>query len=148
MDSTADDIRREMQVTRRRVRAEVGEVVHGARQFADWRYYPRHFPWTTLGVAAALGYVFVPGRRRVARPDPEMLDQLLHRHRLQLESKAADAGKKGAIAALAAAAGTALFRAGLTYATNQLNVRLNKAFAAQHRRPPEQPPEARDDSIR
>ena len=51
MDVSADEIRREMELTRQRVRAEVTEVVEGARQLTDWRFYPRRFPWATVGAA-------------------------------------------------------------------------------------------------
>src|SRR5262245_36500748 len=129
MDVSAEDIRREMQLTRLRVRAEAAEVVAGARQFADWRYYPRQFPWATVGAAAALAYAVIPKRPKVLQPDSETLEKLVRDHKLLLEAKATDAPtKKGVAAAMAATVGSALLRFGLQYASRQLGQRLNTAF--------------------
>jgi hypothetical protein len=128
-DITADEIRREMQRTRSRARAEAGEVVEGARQLADWHFYPRHFPWATLGVAAALAYVAVPKRKEVVRADSDELEKLVREHKLLLEARSANEPvKKGLAATLLATAGAALMRAGMTYATHQLGQRLNAGY--------------------
>ena len=129
MDTSAEDIRREMQLTRQRVRAEVTEVVAGARQFADWRFYPRQFPWATVGAAAALAFAAIPKRANVVRPDSETLEKLVRSHKLLLEAKSAEApAKKGVAAAMVATLGSALLRYGLQYASRQIGQRLNTAF--------------------
>lgn len=129
MDDSAEEIRREMALTRQRVRAEVTEVVEGARQLADWRFYPRQFPWATVGAATALAFVAVPKRARIVRPDSETLEKLVRDHKLLLEAKAAEAPeRKGVGAAMAATLGSALLRFGLQYATRQIGQRLNTAF--------------------
>lgn len=129
MDVSADEIRREMELTRQRVRAEVTEVVAGARQLTDWRFYPRQFPWATIGAATALAFAAVPKRAKVVRPDSETLEKLVRDHKLLLEAKSAEApGKKGVGAAMAATLGSALLRFGMQYATRQIGHRLNTAF--------------------
>jgi len=129
MDVTAADIRREMQLTRQRVRAEVTEMVAGARQLTDWRFYPRQFPWATVGAAAALAFAAIPKRAQVVQPDSETLEQLVRDHKLLLEAKAAEVpAKKGVAAAMAATLGSVLLRAGLQYASRQVGQRLNDAF--------------------
>ena len=128
-ETTAEDIRREMQLVRRRVRAEVSGVVDGARQLTDWRSYPQRFPWATLGVAAALAYTAVPKRQEVVRPDSDDLKKLVRDHKLLLEAKPASApATKGAAAALLATAGSAALRLGLSYASRRFSQRLSESF--------------------
>jgi hypothetical protein len=136
MDSNAEDIRRQMQQARRRVRADAEDVVEGARRLADWRYYPRQFPWLTLGAAAAVAFAAVPRRNEVVRPDTETLEKLVREHKLLLEARPAAApAKQGVAAALLAAAGAALMRDGLACARQELGRRFHKALI--HRADPE-----------
>jgi hypothetical protein len=117
---TADEIRRQMQFARQRVRAEVDEVVDGARQFADWRYYPRRFPWATLGAAALLGFAAVPRRLEVISPDVETLQKLARQHKLVVDPKPSGAQKPGLIDSLLTMTGNLLLRAGIAYAGQQV----------------------------
>ena len=135
MGANADDIRRQMQQTRRRARAEAVEVVESARQLGDWRFYPRQFPWATLGTAAVLAFAAVPKREEVVRPDSETLEKLVRDHKLQLEAKGkSEPAQKGVAAALLATAGTALLRYGVSYATQQLGQRFNDTWSHQANR--------------
>jgi len=59
-----DDIRRRMAQIRRELHEDVEEVVAGAEAVADWRRYVRMYPWAAVGIAATLGYLIVPKRRR------------------------------------------------------------------------------------
>jgi len=59
-----DDIRRRMAQIRRELHEDVEEVVAGAGAVADWRRYVRMYPWAAVGLAATLGYLIVPKRRR------------------------------------------------------------------------------------
>jgi len=119
----ADDIRRQMQLTRLRVRDEVDGVVTGAKELADWRYYPARFPWATLGAAAAIGFLIIP-RRLQTGPDPKELEEMIRRH-----SPAQEASKKGArkgslLGTLVGTASGALLKMGITYAGRELERRL------------------------
>lgn len=117
---TADEIRREMQFARQRVRAEVDEVVDGAKQFADWRYYPRRFPWATLGAAAALGFAAVPRRLEIVSPDVKTLQELARQHKLVVDPKPSGARQPGLIDGLLTMTGNLLLRAGIAYAGQQV----------------------------
>jgi len=128
MEATAEEIRRQMQLTRQRVGVEVTEVVEGARQFADWRFYPRHFPWATIGAAAVLGFAAIPKRPQMVPPDPATLEKLIRQHKLFLEAKASKDQQKGAGAAVVATLGSALLRFGLQYASNQFGRKLNETL--------------------
>jgi hypothetical protein len=59
-----DEIRRLMAQIRRELHQDVREVVAGAEAAADWRRYIRMYPWASVGVAFAVGYLIVPKRRR------------------------------------------------------------------------------------
>jgi len=117
-----------MQITRLRVRAEVHEVVDGARQLADWRFYPRQFPWLTLGAAACVGFAAMPRRREqveMVMPDVKALEAFARQHKLVIEPGESKARKAGVMGALLATAGSALFRVGVAYAGRELTRRFN-----------------------
>jgi len=59
-----DEIRRRMAQIRHELHKDVKEVVAGAGAVTDWRRYVRTYPWAAVGVAAVLGYVVIPKRRR------------------------------------------------------------------------------------
>jgi hypothetical protein len=58
-----EDIQRRMAQIRHEMHGEVLVAVKGARSLTDWRSLARSYPWLTLGVAAAIGYLVVPRRR-------------------------------------------------------------------------------------
>jgi hypothetical protein len=60
----SDEIRRKMALIRRELHQDVREVVASAEAVADWRRYLRMFPWASVGVAFAIGYLIVPKRKR------------------------------------------------------------------------------------
>ena len=60
----ADEIRRRMAQIRRELHEDVREVVAGAEAVTDWHRYIRMYPWASVGVAFAVGYLIVPKRRR------------------------------------------------------------------------------------
>lgn len=63
-----DEIRRKMARIRRELHEDVRDVVESAEAVSDWRHYIRAYPWASLGVALAVGYLVVPKRRRTVKP--------------------------------------------------------------------------------
>ena len=59
-----DEIRRKMAQIRRDLHADVQSVVQGAEAATDWRRFIRSYPWASMGVALAVGYLFVPRRHK------------------------------------------------------------------------------------
>jgi len=59
-----DEIRRRMAQIRRELHEDVRDVVASAEAVTDWRRYLRMYPWLTLGLPFAVGYLIVPKRRR------------------------------------------------------------------------------------
>jgi hypothetical protein len=59
-----DDIRRKMAQIRRDLHADVQGVVQGAEAATDWRRFIRGYPWASMGVALAVGYLIVPKKHK------------------------------------------------------------------------------------
>jgi hypothetical protein len=49
---------------RRDLHVDVQGVVQGAEAATDWRRFIRGYPWASIGVALAVGYLIVPRRHR------------------------------------------------------------------------------------
>jgi len=70
-----DDIRRRMAQIRRELHEDVQGVVAGAEAATDWKSWIRNYPWASVGVALAVGYLLVPRKHReaptihIAHPD-------------------------------------------------------------------------------
>ncbi|HEY2157016.1 MAG TPA: hypothetical protein VGH33_15415 [Isosphaeraceae bacterium] len=60
-----DEIRRKMAWIRRELREDVLGVVESAEEITDWKHYIRDYPWASVALAAAVGFMLVPKRRTV-----------------------------------------------------------------------------------
>lgn len=60
----AEAILRQMALIRRELHEDVREVVASAEAVADWHRYIRMYPWASVGLAFAIGYLIVPKRKR------------------------------------------------------------------------------------
>jgi hypothetical protein len=49
---------------RRDLHEDVKGVVEGAEAATDWRRFIRNYPWASMGVAVAVGYLIVPRKHR------------------------------------------------------------------------------------
>lgn len=77
MSDEADRIRRQMQNVRQDVGDNVKDIVQGARQLSDWRYYVRRHPWACVGSAFAVGFMAMPGPRKSLPADlQKVVEQL------------------------------------------------------------------------
>jgi hypothetical protein len=131
MAGTAEDIQAQM----RQMRCELGEgmddLVENARVMADWRYYVHRYPWACVGAAAVAGFLLVPTRTQVIRPDPAALaEELARRHLVMPADGEAPTAKHGVIAALAAMAGNALLQGGIALVRSRLTEYLNSQLMA------------------
>jgi len=75
-----DDLQRQMRQVRAELRDDVQELVVGAREMADWTRYVRAYPWLCAGAALAVGFILVPQRSHIVRPDADGLIELAKRH--------------------------------------------------------------------
>jgi hypothetical protein len=121
--SDADQIQKQMRELRADLREDVHEVVVSAHKMADIGNYVRAYPWLCVGAALAAGYLIVPQRAVILRPDAEALVELAKKHQLVVKTNAGPGQKKrgGLLAQLLGLAAAALLQSGLKIATNQLS---------------------------
>jgi hypothetical protein len=79
---SADEIRAKMRSIRRDLRANVKDMVANASQMFDWKSYVRSFPWSSVAIAAVLGYLLVPRRMKVVAYDKATLENFLRENHL------------------------------------------------------------------
>ena len=84
---TAEEIQRQMGEVRSEMRDDVQELVASARVMADWHYYVRTYPWLCVGAAAAVGFMLVPPRVHVVRPDPAHVAELVRQHQVAVKAE-------------------------------------------------------------
>jgi hypothetical protein len=104
MSDEADRIRRQMQNVRQDVGDNVKDIVHGARQLSDWRYYVRRHPWACIGSAFAVGFLAMPGRRKSLPADLQKVVEQLRASGLGVTAAQATSGSSlaGRLVAMAA----------------------------------------------
>ena len=73
---SADDIRRQMSRIRCDLHENVRGIVENARVITDWKHYVRRYPWVCMAGAIAVGYLAIPRRLEIMRPDPDTLAEL------------------------------------------------------------------------
>jgi hypothetical protein len=115
-EPSAEELQKQMQVIRRGLRPEMDEMVENARTLMTWQHYVKSYPWASMGVVAAVGYLMVPQKLRISSPDVETLKQLAKENRLVVENKPKSQAKPGLIGSALTLAGGAILRAALTYA--------------------------------
>jgi hypothetical protein len=127
----AEDIQSQMRQVRCELGEEVDDLVENARVMADWRYYVHRYPWACLGAAAVTGFLLVPTRTQVIRPDPAAIaDELARRKIVVPAGNDQPKAKHGVIAALAALAGNAILQGGMSLVKSRLTEFVNKQLAA------------------
>lgn len=89
-----------MQQIRGDIDQDLEEMVESARSMVDWKHYVKTYPWVCLGAAVALGFLIVPKRSTVIRPDLAALTKLARSGHLVVKP----AGMRGVVDALLATA--------------------------------------------
>jgi len=118
----ADEIQREMREIRAELREDVQELVASAHKMADWTQYVTAYPWLCVGAALAAGYLIVPQRAVIMRPDAEAMIELAKKHKLFVNTTEGHAPRKrgGLFGELLGLAGATLLQGGLKIVTTQL----------------------------
>lgn len=124
----ADAIQRQMREMRVELRDDMREMVVSANHMADISCYVKAYPWLCVGAALAAGYLIVPQRPVLIRPDAESLAELAKKHKLVVKTEDEVTKKKrgGLFSQLVSMAAAALLQGGLKIATHQ----LSQAFSA------------------
>lgn len=134
-DESADAIRRRMAELRseltcdlRDVKRSTREMAEQARELASPMHYIRRYPWASAAAAIAVGYLLVPKKREVIKPDPEMLAELIRKHKVDLGTGKVSEDKKTMLQSLAMMGVTWAVKAGMNYATQHLaTMAMNRA---------------------
>lgn len=63
-DPEIDEIRKRMSVIRREMHVDFQTAVQSAERLFDWKGYVTRFPWVALVLAAGVGFIVAPARRR------------------------------------------------------------------------------------
>ena len=119
-DQSAETIRKRMAELRSELTSDVRDVKRSAQEMTNPLYYVRRFPWATAAAAAVVGYLLVPKKKQVIKPDPEMLAELLKKHQINFDTTKAASDSQGMLKSLAVMGLTWALRTGLTYAGEQL----------------------------
>jgi hypothetical protein len=107
-----------MAIIRQDLHTDVGEVVERARELVDWRIFVRNHPWLTIGTATAVGFLLVPKRLEVIRPDPATMARLAEQNRFVVNSNGQAVRRPGLVGSLLNAAVAAGVRSLVTMAGN------------------------------
>jgi len=118
---SAEQIQREMRQVRAELRGDMQQIVEQANGLSDWQAYVKAYPWAAMGAAALVGYLLVPSRPLIIRPDAKELAELAKTNRLELEPIATSKkSSPGIVGSLMNYAGSALFQLGMSALTQQL----------------------------
>ncbi len=119
--ATAEEIQQQMRAVRSELRDDVQEIVANARVLADWRYYVQTYPWLCVGAAAAAGYLLVPPRVNVVRPDARELADLVRQHQLALKAELKPKPASGILGSLVNMVAGAALQGAMAVASYQLD---------------------------
>jgi len=131
--SPAEEIRCAMRDVRQELREDVQEIVVSAHQMGDWKVYVRAYPWLCVGAALAAGYLIVPQRAVIVKPDADGLIELARRNKLVVKMEETPPQKKqgGLMAQLFSVAAATLLQAGLKVVSSQISQAMNAASHVQ-----------------
>lgn len=116
--SEIDEIRRRMAQIRHELHEDMQEVVSGAEGAIEWRRYVRRYPWVAVSLAAALGYLIVPKRRKVVVEAKQAVGELRKVAAVEAEKVQAKTRRKGWVRTALGLLTPLLVRAGQRYAIN------------------------------
>jgi len=119
----AESIQRQMRAVREDMRDDVRELVVSAREMTDWTIYVRAYPWLCMGAALAVGFIIVPSRSVVVKPDAEGLIELAKRNKLVVKMQESPPQKKrgSLLGELVGLASATLLQSGLKIITSQIS---------------------------
>ena len=128
----ADAVLARMAAVRAAVAADGERVAESAAELTDWKQYVRAAPLACTGAATVLGYLVVPGRSRVVRPDEKQMRRLAEESRLVVKGKGTvRPRKRGPMMGLLTILGNVALRAGTAYVSQQAGKAMGKEAARQ-----------------
>ena len=131
----AEEIQRAMAGIRCELNAGVDDIVDNAKVMSDWRYYVRAYPWACAAGAVVLGYLIVPSRLDVIRPDAKTLAKLAQQNRLVVKSDPEPQRRGGLLGPLFTLLASTVIRGAVAYAGNLAGQSLSVKAADERVRP-------------
>ena len=141
MSKTPDQIRTQMQWLRRSLDDDVDQIVESAREMTDWKNYLRRYPWASLTVAAAVGYLVVPNRIEIMSPDADTLLKLAKKNKLVINANPEPQKRSGIVGALFTLVAATATRGVTSYLGNKVGPLIGSQLQAgrRHKSQPKQP---------
>jgi hypothetical protein len=130
-EEAAERIRARMAELRSELSCDVQEVGRSARAMTDVGHYVRRFPWATVAIAAALGYLLVPRKKQVVYPDRDQLAKLIKQNQVRVETGAVESRPTNIVKSLLAMGLMTAARVGM----NSVAERLASAATVRHEMP-------------
>jgi hypothetical protein len=134
-DDAAERIRARMAELRSELSYDVQEVGRSARAMADVGHYVRRFPWASVAIAAAVGYLLVPRKKQIVYPDPAQLAKLIKQKQVRVETGTVESSPKSMVKSLLAMGLMTAARVGM----NSFAERFASAAAARNDMPDAKP---------
>jgi len=135
------ELRRELTCDVDDVSRSVREVGRSAREMASPLYLIRNYPWASAALAGAVGYLLVPKKKQVVKPDPELLAELVRSQQIKVDTSKASGETQGMLKSLAVMGITWAARTGMNYMVQRLTTAAanmsNKEKEAEDRESPE-----------
>jgi len=119
-DEPAEKICRRMAELRRELVHDMQDVSRSAKAMASPSFYIRKFPWATLAIAAGVGYMLIPKKKQVIKPDMEALAELVRKNQVQINTSQATEESQGMVKTLAVMGLSWAAKAGMNYVVQQL----------------------------
>lgn len=126
-DESAEKICKRMAELRRELTHDVEDVTRSAKAMASPSFYVRKFPWATLAIAAGVGYMLIPKKKQVIKPDMEALAELIRKNQMNINPAKAAEESQGMVKTLAVMGLTWAAKAGMNYVIQQLTTVATKA---------------------
>lgn len=130
METSAEEIRRQMTHVRNEIDGDVDDLVAGAQSLFDWRDYVRSHPLASVGLGCALGLALVPAKKSpTVKADASEVAGLLGNRKLVVAPNA-KVKQQGTLAStiVATVAGT-LVRAAVGYAGQRASAAIHGTAA-------------------
>jgi hypothetical protein len=119
-DESADQIRKRMAELRRELSCDMQDVSRSAKAMASPSFYIRKFPWATLAVAAGVGYLLIPKKKQVVRPDMDALAELVRKNQVNINTSKASEESQGMLKTLVVMGLSYAAKTGMNYLVQQM----------------------------
>jgi hypothetical protein len=101
-------------------------MVENARDMSDWTWYVRTYPWVCVGAAAALGFLVIPSRSPLMKPDTKDLLELAKREKIVVKVEDPKSAGPSLLGTLMRMAAGSLLQGGLAIVTQQIDQYLKR----------------------